>query len=148
MSVCTRLARLFVAFTVAALGGPLSPLAWAEDLKVDVSTATAITLPAAGDAPVAFKTPDGKEGWVRRLSNETIPTPAYAKGRIFVGGGYSSKTFLALESGSGKTLWSVATQDNGPTAPVVEAPYVAYNTESCHTEVRDSDSGELVWSEV
>lgn len=101
-----------------------------------------------GAAPVAFTTSDGKSGWVRRLSNEALSTPAYAKGRIFTGGGYSSHIFMTLDARTGKTLWAMPTQDNGPTAPVVQENIVAYNMERCHTEVRDADDGDLVWSEV
>ena len=139
--------RIYVGLGLCAL------LAWAvtaraEDKTVDLSKSTAIDLPSAGDSPVAFKTPDGKQGWVRRMSTETIPTPAYAKGRLYTGAGFSSRQFFALDATTGKTLWQQQTQDNGPTSPVVSGNYVTYNTESCHSEVRETEGGNLVWSEV
>src|SRR5262245_31227426 len=103
------------------------------DGTIDLSHAIRVSLPSAGK----FTTPDGKEGWVRRLSNETIPTPAYAKGKIFTGAGMGSRTFMALNAATGEMLWQQQTQDNGPTSPIVEEGYVSYNTESCHTETRD-----------
>jgi outer membrane protein assembly factor BamB len=116
--------------------------------SLDVSGATRIKLPSAGNAPVTFKTADGKEGWVRRLSNEPIPTPAFAKGRIYTGAGMGQSTFYAIDAESGATVWEKPTEDNGPTSPVVSDKYVAYNLESCHTETRDEDTGEMLWSEI
>ena len=136
---------------LAAAVGALSfllPAAYG-DVTLDVSRATRVVLPAAsGDAPVAFTTPDGKEGWVRKLASETIPTPAFAKGRIFTGAGFSSSTFMALDALTGKTIWNQTTIDGGPTSPVVEGDSVNYNTESCDTESRDLDSGYLSWHEI
>src|SRR5260370_40326682 len=39
------------------------------------------------------------------------------------------------------------TGDDGPTAAVVEAGYVAFNTESCTLIVVDEKTGKLVWQE-
>jgi outer membrane protein assembly factor BamB len=125
-----------------------APMALAEG-TIDAGKSVNVTLPAVPDeAAVAFKTSDGKEGWVKKLSGDAIPTPAFANGKIYTGGGMSSRLFMAINAATGKTIWSKPTQDNGPTSPVVEGKYVAYNTESCHTESRDSESGELLWSEV
>ena len=125
-----------------------SSAGFAGETTVDLKGAVVVNLPSAGAEPVAFKTADGKEGWVCKISNEALPTPAYAKGRIFTGGGYGSRTFLAMDSASGKTIWSMPTQDNGPTSPVATDDNVAYNTESCHTEVREYSTGKMKWSEV
>ncbi len=114
------------------------------DTPVDLSRATVVTLPSSG----AFKTSDGKEGWVRRLSGEAIPTPAFAKGRIYTGTGMSAATFMSLDAGTGETIWQQSTSDNGPTSPVVSDKFVCYNTESCDTESRDLDTGNLVWRET
>ena len=121
---------------------------WAGDVTIDASKAVNVRLPVANGDAVAFKTSDGKDGWVRQISNEALPTPAYGKGHIFTGGGYSSRIFSSLDASTGKTVWSKSTQDNGPTSPVVTEKYVAYNSESCHTEVRDIEDGGLAWSEV
>src|SRR5579862_9096999 len=96
----TRSSHLFTALITSSILLSSSFNAFAEtppatSHTIDISGAIRINLPAAGDAPVAFKTPDGKEGWVRRLSTETIPTPAYAKGRIFTGAGMGSRVFMA-----------------------------------------------------
>src|SRR5579871_5153393 len=55
---------------------------------LDLRAASTIALPQARDLkPVRFKTEDGRGGWAVRLSpNGPIPTPAFAEGRIYVGG--------------------------------------------------------------
>lgn len=134
---------------LAAAIAALLPSAWLHaDTTIDASRATRIALPAAGEEPVTFKTSDGKEGWVRRLSRETIPTPAFDKGRLFTGRGMGSTSFLALDATTGRTFWEKITGENGPTSPIVSDGLVAYNTESCDTESRDEDSGEMVWRET
>ena len=136
-------------YLLAAVLTVLPRATWSRaDSTIDGAHATRITLPAAGEDPVAFKTPDGKEGWVRRLSHETIPTPAYANGRIYTGGGMISNIFYALDAGSGKTIWQKQSSESGPTSPIVAQGLVAYNTECCDTETRDADTGDLVWHET
>jgi outer membrane protein assembly factor BamB len=133
----------------AAFAASTSPLSAAETpISIDASTAVRITLPNATSQAASFTTPDGKQGWVVRLSNQAIPTPAYVNGRILTGSGMSASQFMALDSVSGKTLWAQTTTDNGPTSPVVIDKYVCYNTESCDTECRDIDSGEMVWHQT
>jgi outer membrane protein assembly factor BamB len=137
-------AVLLAAVTLAAVP------AFASDtpITIDASRATRVTLPSAGAAPVAFTTPDGKQGWVLQLSSQAIPTPAYVNGRILTGTGMASSQFMAIDAATGKTIWSRPTTDNGPTSPVVTDKYVCYNTESCDTECRDIESGEMVWHQT
>jgi outer membrane protein assembly factor BamB len=119
------------------------------DTTIDVSRVIKVNLPATnGLTPVAFRTSDGKEGWVVQISNQSIPTPAYANGRIFTGGGMSSNNFMAIDAATGKTVWNKVSRENGPTSPVVSGKYVCYNTESCDTETREIETGNLVWSET
>ena len=143
-----NIGRLRILLGVLAAGLFLQGAGGACAAEVDLTTATRITLPATGDQPETFKTPDGKEGWVRKLSNEQIPTPGYASGRIFTGNGMSQSVFRAIDALTGQTLWQVSTTDNGPTSPVITGGVVSYNTESCDTETRDLDNGSLVWKEV
>jgi outer membrane protein assembly factor BamB len=98
--------------------------------------------------PVAFKTPDGRDGWVMRLpGNRPIATPAIADGLIYVGGGYGSHEFYALKADTGEVAWQIKTADDGPTAAVVEDGCVAFNTESCTVIVTDVRTGKLLWQE-
>ena len=67
--------------------------------------------------PVEFRTPDGRSGWVVQFpGGHPLATPAYANGRLFLGGGYGSYDFYALDAESGSILWKIKTSDDGPTA--------------------------------
>ena len=122
----------------------------AQNLKIDLSKAVEVTLPQpkADLQPAAFKTSDGKAGWVVRIpGGRPIATPAYADGMLFVGGGYGSHTFYAFDAETGALRWKVNTSDDGPTAAVVEGGYVAFNTESCTIIVVDEKTGKTIWQE-
>src|SRR5215813_2346515 len=118
--------------------------------KVDLSAATNVALPAAEVAlkAVSYRTPDGRSGWVLRLpGGRPLATPAYADGMLFVGGGYGSHEFYAVDAETGKIVWKIQTGDDGPTAAVVADGLVAFNTESCTLVVVEERSGRLIWQE-
>src|SRR5215470_11446035 len=118
--------------------------------KVDLSAALEVALPSTEAAlkPVGYRTPDGRSGWVLRLpGSRPIATPAYADGMIFVGGGYGSHEFYAIDAETGRIIWKIQTGDDGPTAAVVSDGYVAFNTESCTLIVVDEKTGKIVWQE-
>jgi Ca-activated chloride channel homolog len=122
----------------------------AEQIQIDLDKATAFDLPDAKNdlTAVSFKTPDGKEGWVMRIpGSRPIATPAYADGMIFVGGGYGSHEFYAVDAATGRVVWQMRTQDDGPTAAVVEDGCVAFNTESCTVIVAEAKTGKVIWQE-
>jgi outer membrane protein assembly factor BamB len=138
MSTCRSAVLAILAAVVS-----YAPASFADSV-IDVTKAVRVKLPGEGE----FTTPDGKKGWVKRLSSQTIPTPAYSKGRLFTGTGMSASTFLAINASTGETIWEKSTKDNGPTSAVADDRYVSYNTESCDTETRDIDSGDIIWNEV
>ncbi len=118
--------------------------------KIDLSKAMNVNLPATSrDLEAAsFGTADGKTGWVLRLpGGRPIATPAYADGMLFVGGGYGSHEFYAVDSETGKIIWKIQTGDDGPTAAVVADGMVAFNTESCTLVVVDERRGRVIWQE-
>lgn len=91
---------------------------------------------------------NGVTGWVVRLpGGRTLATPAYYKGKIFVGGGFGSHEFYAFNATTGALAWKYQTSDDGPTAAVVEDGLVAFNTESCTVYVLDAETGKCLWSE-
>src|SRR5262249_41311610 len=95
--------------------------------------------------PASFGTPDGRTGWVLRLpGNRPIATPAYADGMLFVGGGYGSHEFYAVDADTGKIIWKIQTGDDGPTAAVVADGMVAFNTESCTLVIVDERRGRVM----
>src|ERR1700694_482082 len=118
--------------------------------RIDLSTAMNVNLPTPRRdlEAVSFGTPDGKTGWLLRLpGGRPIATPAYADAMLFVGGGYGSHEFYAVDSETGKIIWKIETGDDGPTAAVVADGFVAFNTESCTLVVVDERRGRVVWQE-
>jgi outer membrane protein assembly factor BamB len=98
------------------------------------------------DPPVPF-TPDGGSirGWKVTLpGSRPLATPAVADGRVFLGGGFGSYEFYALDAASGHVAWQHQTTDDGPTAAVVCDDYVVFSTESCELEVLTIE-GQSVW---
>jgi len=93
-----------------------------------------------------FKTEDGKSGWKLRVpGGRPLATPAVVDGLLYVGGGFGSHEFYALNAQTGEIVWGFKTGDDGPTAAVVAEGCVAYNTESCTLYVHDAKSGNVLW---
>lgn len=121
-----------------------------KPVRIDLGKAIKVSLPRPGRdlQPAVFKTADGREGWVVRIpGGRPLATPAYSKGRLFVGGGYGSHEFYAFDAKTGRMVWKTNTGDDGPTAAVVEDGLVAFNTESCTLVVVDEQTGKLIWQE-
>ncbi len=78
--------------------------------------------------------------------NRALATPAIENGRVFVGGGFGSYEFYAFDCETGKDIWQIRVNDDGPTAAVVRDGYVVFNTESCTLFVVKDKTGEMVWS--
>jgi len=121
-----------------------------QAVRIDLSKSVNVNLPTPKRdlEATSFGTPDGKSGWVLRLpGGRPIATPAYANGMLFVGGGYGSHEFYAVDAETGKIIWQIQTGDDGPTAAVVADGLVAFNTESCTLMVVEERRGRLVWRE-
>jgi len=96
--------------------------------------------------PIAFDA-GGKKGWRIAIPGaRPLATPAVADGILYLGGGFGSHEFYAIDAKTGKLVWGYKTGDDGPTAAVVEDGVVAYNTESCTIYAHDAKSGKLLWS--
>ncbi|MBI1917975.1 MAG: PQQ-binding-like beta-propeller repeat protein [Planctomycetes bacterium] len=101
--------------------------------------------PLEMSAPTTFTSKEGRKGWrVTFAGRRPLATPAVVGGKVFIGAGFGSHEFYALDAHTGKQLWRYQTKDDGPTAAVVEDGYVAFNTESCELEVLTVD-GTRVW---
>src|SRR4051812_44804829 len=97
-------------------------------------------------APVAFvDAASDKRGWKVTLpGNRPLATPAVIDGRVFLGGGFGSYDFYALDAVTGNVAWQYQTEDDGPTAAVVAEDCVVFNTESCELEVLTT-AGQRLW---
>ena len=89
----------------------------------------------------------GKTGFVVRLpSGAPIVTPAVYDGKVYVSGGFHSREFYAFEAKTGKTVWSIDIDDDGPSSPVCEQGVCVFNTESCTVFAVDARTGKQLWS--
>jgi outer membrane protein assembly factor BamB len=102
-------------------------------------------LPRVAD-PQPFRDPrSALGGWKVTLpGGHPLATPAVVGERVFLGGGFGSYEFYALDADTGRVVWQYQTEDDGPTAAVVAEDRVAFNTESCELEVLTVD-GTRVW---
>ncbi len=99
-----------------------------------------------GIQPEMIDFESGRKGWKLQIpGNRPLATVAYEDGLIFVGGGYGSYEFYAIEAKTGKVAWMFKTGDDGPTAAVVKHGYVVFNTESCIIYVLRAKTGAKVW---
>jgi outer membrane protein assembly factor BamB len=98
------------------------------------------------DPPISFRTRDGAiRGWKVTLpGGHPLATPAVVGGRVFLGGGFGSYEFYALDAETGQLAWQYQTTDDGPTAAVVGDGFVAFSTESCELEILTTE-GRPVW---
>lgn len=88
-----------------------------------------------------------KQGFeIQMAARSAIPTPTVHDGKLFVGGGFNSKQFHAFDARSGKLLWAVTLDDDGPSSAVVDDGVVVFNTESCTIFALDANTGRMLWS--
>ncbi|MEO0205934.1 MAG: PQQ-binding-like beta-propeller repeat protein [candidate division WOR-3 bacterium] len=101
---------------------------------------------SSGVNPENITLPGGHKAWKITIpGNRPLATVAYENGIVFLGGGYGSYEFYALDVETGKPVWMFKTGDDGPTAAVVKNGYVVFNTESCIIYVLKAKTGEKVW---
>jgi outer membrane protein assembly factor BamB len=96
------------------------------------------------DAPVSFTSEDGRfRGWKLTIpARRPLATPAVADGRVFLGGGFGSYDFYALDAETGQVAWQYPSP--GPTAAVVGDGHIAFNTEGGKLHVL-TVQGQAVW---
>jgi len=75
-----------------------------------------------------------------------IATPTYYKGRLYVSGGFGSRQFHCFDAETGKTIWTINLDDDGPSSCVIENDIVVFNTESCTLFACRADNGQMLWS--
>jgi hypothetical protein len=78
----------------------LSPL-----LPIPLEQARSLLLPSPKSTlvPVPFQSGKKIHGWIVQLpENHTLCTPAYYRGKLYLGGGYGSHEFYAFDAATGK----------------------------------------------
>lgn len=88
-----------------------------------------------------------KDGFVIQLpSGAPVPTPSVHKGKLYVSGGFHSKEFYCFDAQTGKLVWGVNLDDDGPTSAACQDDVILFNTESCTIFAVDASSGKQLWS--
>jgi outer membrane protein assembly factor BamB len=88
-----------------------------------------------------------KGGFVIQLpSGAPVPTPTVCNGKLYVSGGFHSKEYYCFDARTGKPVWGVDLDDDGPTSAACQDGVILFNTESCTLFALDADSGKQLWS--
>ncbi|MCB9597223.1 MAG: PQQ-binding-like beta-propeller repeat protein [Sandaracinaceae bacterium] len=87
-------------------------------------------------------------GWFARTpaGPQSLLTPIYGDGKVYVGGGFSSSQVFAYASRTGEREWTASAPDGGPSAAILEDGKILYNTESCTLFAVDAATGRQRWS--
>ncbi len=75
-----------------------------------------------------------------------IPTPTVYKDRLYVSGGFHSREYYCFDAESGKPVWGVNLDDDGPTSAACQDGVILFNTESCTIFALDAETGKQLWS--
>lgn len=79
-------------------------------------------------------------------SHAPITTPAVYQDRLYVSGGFHSREFYAFEATTGKPVWGIDLDDDGPSTGACEDGVCVFNTESCTVFAVDARTGVQRWS--
>ena len=79
-------------------------------------------------------------------SKAPIPTITFYDGRIYCSGGFHSKEFYCFDAVTGKIVWGINLDDDGPTSAVCEDDICVFSTESCTIFAVDALTGSHRWS--
>ncbi len=79
-------------------------------------------------------------------SKTNIPTPLIVEERIFLSGGFRSKEYFCFDKNSGKIIWAVELDDDGPSTAIYSDSLIYFNTESCTIFALDYLNGNLKWA--
>jgi outer membrane protein assembly factor BamB len=90
------------------------------------------------------KTANGFE--ISLPSKAPIPTPTVYDGKLLVSGGFHSKEFYCFDAATGKFIWGIDLDDDGPTAAACDDGIGVFNTESCTLFAVDINTGKPLWS--
>lgn len=97
--------------------------------------------------PVKNYVKTDRQGYVIDLPGRyPVATPTCYKDKLYVSGGFGSKQFHCFDAKTGKTIWTIDLDDDGPSSCVIENDIVVFNTESCTIFACDAENGQMLWS--
>lgn len=85
-------------------------------------------------------------GFQVQLGSAMITTPTVYDRKVIVSGGFNSKELYAFEATTGKPVWGITLDDDGPSNPACEQGVCVINTESCTLFALDAETGQQLWS--
>lgn len=85
-------------------------------------------------------------GYTIQLPGGTpVPTPAVYKDNLYVSAGFHSRQYFCFEAATGKPVWGVDLDDDGPSTAACEDDIVVVNTESCTIFAVEASTGKGIW---
>jgi outer membrane protein assembly factor BamB len=88
-----------------------------------------------------------KQGFTIKLpSGAPIPTLTVYDSKLYASGGFHSREFYCFEAETGRPIWAVDLDDDGPTSAAYEDGAIIFNTESCTIFALDANTGKMLWS--
>lgn len=131
--------------------------AGAPDAEVVTHAVLAMNAPGSGRPPNKFRTGHVTKklaptatatatGFEVKFGAAMITTPTVYDRKIIVSGGFNSKELYAFEAKTGKPVWGVSLDDDGPSNPACESGVCVINTESCTIFALDAKTGDELWS--
>ncbi len=85
-------------------------------------------------------------GFEVKFGAAMITTPTVYDRKVIVSGGFNSKELYAFEAKTGKPVWGISLDDDGPSNPACERGICVINTESCTIFAIDANTGDQLWS--
>ncbi len=85
-------------------------------------------------------------GFQIKLGSAMITTPTVYDRKVIVSGGFNSRQLYAFAATTGKPVWGLDLDDDGPSNPACDQGVCVINTESCTLFALNADTGKLLWS--
>ena len=83
---------------------------------------------------------------IKLPSGAPVPTPTVYDGKVYVSGGFHSKEYYCFDATSGKVVWAINLDDDGPSSAVCSDGICVFNTESCTIFAVNANTGSHIWS--
>ena len=86
-------------------------------------------------------------GYMIQLPGNTlVPSPVVYNGKVYLSGGFGSKSYYAFDATSGEHMKAWDLDDDGPSSAAIHDDILVFNTESCTIFAIDLKTGRQLWS--